>query len=43
MMAVAFMFESRFLSAPTRFAKETEVLQDDYRDCWRGLKKNFEP
>ncbi len=38
---MAFMFESRYLIQPTRFAMETDALQKDYRDCWRGLKKNF--
>ena len=38
---MAFMFESRYLIQPTRFAMETDALQKDYRDCWQGLKRNF--
>ena len=40
---LAFMFESRFLIHPTRFALETPALQRDYWRCWSGLKKNFTP
>ncbi len=38
---MAFMFESRYLIQPTRFAMESDALQQDYRDCWYGLDKNF--
>ncbi|MGS0743349.1 homogentisate 1,2-dioxygenase [Glaciimonas sp. GG7] len=38
---LAFMFESRYLIHPTRFALETPLLQKDYLACWHGLKKNF--
>ena len=38
---MAFMFESRYLIQPTRFAMETDTLQKNYRDCWQGLKNNF--
>ena len=38
---MAFMFESRYIIRPTRFALEHDVLQKGYRDCWTGLKKNF--
>jgi homogentisate 1,2-dioxygenase len=40
---LAFMFESRFIIHPTRFALETPALQRDYWQCWQGLKKQFEP
>ena len=39
---LAFMFESRFVIRPTRFAMETPALQPHYFECWQGLKKNFE-
>jgi homogentisate 1,2-dioxygenase len=39
---LAFMFESRFVIRPTRFAMETPALQRDYWRCWQGLKKQFE-
>ncbi len=38
---LAFMFESRFVIRPTRFAMETPALQKNYFECWQGLKKNF--
>lgn len=38
---MAFMFESRFIYAPTRFALESNTRQTDYIDCWKGLKKHF--
>jgi len=39
---MAFMFETRFPQMLTSFAAETETLQDDYIDCWTGLKKRFD-
>lgn len=38
---MAFMFESRYLIQPTRYALETDALQADYRDCWHGLERRF--
>ena len=38
---LAFMFESRYVIRPTRFALETPQQQRDYLDCWRGITKNF--
>ncbi|MCI0339019.1 MAG: homogentisate 1,2-dioxygenase [Acidobacteria bacterium] len=38
---LAFMFETRFVMRPTKFAMETASLQKDYLDCWQGLKKHF--
>ncbi|MBS1787467.1 MAG: homogentisate 1,2-dioxygenase [Acidobacteria bacterium] len=38
---LAFMFESRSVICPTKFAMETPALQRDYFECWQGLKKNF--
>src|SRR5438105_3001529 len=38
---LAFMFESRYVIRPTRFALETPQLQRDYLDCWKGLTKHF--
>jgi len=41
---MAFMFESRLGLKPTRSAMHGRpVLQADYSDCWRGLKKRFDP
>lgn len=38
---MAFMFETCLLYKPTKFAMETEHMQQDYSDCWQGLKKHF--
>ena len=40
---MAFMFETRWVIQPTRFALETAQLQADYFQCWQGLKKHFNP
>lgn len=38
---MAFMFESRYVIAPTKFALQTPTRQKDYLYCWAGLKKYF--
>ncbi|MEM8795368.1 MAG: homogentisate 1,2-dioxygenase [Pseudomonadota bacterium] len=38
---MSFMFETRFPQHLTPFAANTAPLQDDYQDCWDGLKKRF--
>ena len=38
---LAFMFESRYVIAPTKFALATPAKQNDYLDCWQGLKKFY--
>jgi homogentisate 1,2-dioxygenase len=40
---MAFMFETRFICRPTKFAMETAELQHEYYRCWQGLKKHFRP
>jgi homogentisate 1,2-dioxygenase len=40
---MAFMFETRFPQRLTRYASELETLQENYIDCWAGLKKHFDP
>jgi homogentisate 1,2-dioxygenase len=40
---LAFMFETRFRQRVTKYAAELATLQDNYTDCWTGLKKNFNP
>lgn len=40
---LAFMFETRFPQRVTKFAAESSALQDNYIDCWRDLKKHFDP
>jgi homogentisate 1,2-dioxygenase len=37
------MFETRTVIRPTRYALQTPLLQGDYVQVWRGLKKNFAP
>jgi homogentisate 1,2-dioxygenase len=38
---LAFMFETRWVLHPTRFALESPALQKDYASCWRDLPKRF--
>jgi len=38
---LAFMFESRYIIRPTKYAMETDALEADYFECWQDLKKNF--
>jgi homogentisate 1,2-dioxygenase len=38
---MAFMFESRYVIRPTKFAMETSELQHEYFEVWQKLKKNF--
>jgi homogentisate 1,2-dioxygenase len=38
---LAFMFETRHVIRPTRFALESAILQHEYYECWQGLKNNF--
>ncbi|HEY4804360.1 MAG TPA: homogentisate 1,2-dioxygenase [Paraburkholderia sp.] len=40
---MAFMFETRTLIRPTRYALETSELQANYYECWQGLTKHFNP
>jgi homogentisate 1,2-dioxygenase len=39
--SLAFMFETKFVCHPTRFALETSALQRDYDACWQGFRKLF--
>jgi homogentisate 1,2-dioxygenase len=38
---LAFMFESRYIIRPTRFAMDCAELQHEYSEVWQGLRKNF--
>jgi homogentisate 1,2-dioxygenase len=38
---LAFMFETRLVIRPTKFAMETSIRQHEYFECWQGLKKHF--
>jgi homogentisate 1,2-dioxygenase len=40
---MAFMFETRTVIRPTRFALESPQLQRDYAQCWQGLRSQFTP
>jgi homogentisate 1,2-dioxygenase len=39
---MAFMFETRWVIHPTRYALESPQRQHDYQRCWQGLKKQFD-
>jgi homogentisate 1,2-dioxygenase len=39
---MAFMFETRFPQQVSKFAAETDQLQDSYVECWSGLQKQFD-
>ena len=38
---MAFMFETRALIHPTRYALDSPLLQKDYPQLWQGVKKRF--
>lgn len=40
---MAFMFETRSVIHPTRYALDSPLLQRDYDAVWQDLKKNFTP
>ncbi|MDL9998963.1 homogentisate 1,2-dioxygenase [Variovorax sp. J22P240] len=40
---LAFMFESRYRFIPTEFAMQSPALDQDYADCWAGLKDQYKP
>ena len=40
---MAFMFETRFPQKVTAYAANLPQLQESYVDCWRDLKKYFDP
>ncbi|KHS13854.1 MULTISPECIES: homogentisate 1,2-dioxygenase [Burkholderia cepacia complex] len=40
---MAFMFETRAVIQPTRFALESAQLQHEYYRCWQDIKKHFNP
>ena len=39
---MAFMFETRTVIRPTRYALESPLLQKNYSECWQGIKKHFD-
>ena len=40
---MAFMFETRYPQRLTAYAANFKERQDDYIDCWKGLRKHFDP
>ena len=40
---MAFMFETRYPQRLTAYAAGLKERQDDYIDCWQGLRKHFNP
>jgi homogentisate 1,2-dioxygenase len=39
---MAFMFESRYIIRPTKYAMDCAELQHEYSEVWQGLKTNFQ-
>jgi homogentisate 1,2-dioxygenase len=40
---MAFMFETRTVIHPTAQALALPTLQQDYWQCWQGLRRHFDP
>jgi homogentisate 1,2-dioxygenase len=40
---LAFMFETRFVCRPTKFALASSQLDEQYFECWQGLDRRFKP
>jgi len=40
---MAFMFETRCVIHPTRYALESPQRQHDYLQCWQALQRHFDP
>ncbi len=40
---MAFMFETRAAIHPTAQALALPTLQQDYWQCWQGLRRHFDP
>ncbi len=40
---LAFMFETRFVARPTKFAMDTAARQHEYYTCWQPLQRRFQP
>ena len=40
---MAFMFETRTMIRPTPQALQLNELQQNYFECWEGIKKHFDP
>jgi homogentisate 1,2-dioxygenase len=38
---LAFMFESRYIISPTKYALEGKERQTNYTQCWRSITKHF--
>jgi homogentisate 1,2-dioxygenase len=38
---LAFMFETRLVVRPTRFALEEKIVQHEYYECWQGLQRLY--
>jgi homogentisate 1,2-dioxygenase len=38
---LAFMFESRYIISPTKYALEGKERQPNYAACWKGIQKYF--
>ena len=38
---LAFMFETRMVVRPTRYALESKIVQHEYYECWQGLERHY--
>jgi homogentisate 1,2-dioxygenase len=38
---LAFMFETRLVVRPTRFALEEKIVQHEYYECWQELQRLY--
>lgn len=38
---LAFMFETRMIVRPARFALESKIVQHEYYECWQGLQRHY--
>lgn len=40
---LAFMFESTYMFSMSKYAQETQLIDEDYYKCWEGLSSKFDP
>ncbi|MCY4303793.1 MAG: homogentisate 1,2-dioxygenase [Aestuariivita sp.] len=40
---MAFMFETRYMLNPTKYAADLDLIDTSYPNCWDGLTRNFKP
>lgn len=40
---LAFMFESTYIFSMSKYAQDVRLIDENYFECWQGLKSNFNP